>query len=444
MQNKGVIKFFAIAFALVCAFQLSFTFVTRKVERDAKEYARNAQAQQLATELSAGNEVMFHVAMDSLTRVRERYYLDSIGSQPVYNILVREYTYQECKERELNLGLDLKGGMNVTLSVSVVDIVRALSGYSQDPTFNQAINLALEKQRTSNRNFVALFAESFAEIDPDAKLAAIFTTIELKDRVNPKSTNEEVIEVIRQETDDAFDRTLNILRTRIDRFGVAQPNIQPLEQSGRILVELPGIKEPERVRKLLQGTANLEFWETYDFGEIQNYFTDANTKLVGLLKRGALDADTLNRVDSLGMTADSVLAETTPVTPAASDSAAADTGLLSKLSDTAAAAGQDQQSREEWTRENPLFAVLTPAYYQNEQGQYFAGQGPIVGFSAIKDTSTVNHYVKLARNFFPRDLKLSWTVKPAKDQPDVLQLIALRVTSRDGQPPLDGAAIVDA
>lgn len=440
MQSKGVIKFFAIAFALVCVFQLSFTFVTRKVERDARDYARNPQAVQLATEQAAGDQVRYHSVLDSLAKFRERYYLDSIGNQPVFNILVREYTYQECKERELNLGLDLKGGMNVTLSVSVVDIVRALSGYSTDPTFNRAIDMALEKQRTSNRNFVTLFAESFTEIDPQARLAAIFTTIELKDRVTPKSTNEEVLEVIRQETDDAFDRTLNILRTRIDRFGVAQPNIQPLEQSGRILVELPGIKEPERVRKLLQGTANLEFWETYDFGEIQTYFTDANSKLVSILRREVIVEDTTQAQDSLLPVEDGSLVaeEAAPV----ADTAAADTSLLGQLSDTAAAA--TDQTREEWTKENPLFAVLTPAYYQNEQGQYFAGQGPIVGFAAIKDTGTVNHYLELARTMLPRDLKLAWTVKPSKDQPDVLQLIALRVTSRDGQPPLDGNAIIDA
>ncbi|MBE0642076.1 MAG: protein translocase subunit SecD, partial [Bacteroidales bacterium] len=338
-------------------------------------------------------------------------------------------------------GLDLKGGMNVTLSVSVVDIVRALSGYSTDPTFNKAIDMALEKQRTSNRNFVTLFAESFSEIDPQARLAAIFTTIELKDRVTPKSTNEEVLEVIRQETDDAFDRTLNILRTRIDRFGVAQPNIQPLEQSGRILVELPGIKEPERVRKLLQGTANLEFWETYDFGEIQSYFSDANEKLVSLVRRQSEVQDTALVQDSVPFNAEEpLLTDEAELNP---DTLAADTGLLGKLSDTSAAGAADQ-TREEWSKENPLFSVLTPAYYQNEQGQYFAGQGPIVGFAAIKDTGTVNHYIKLARTIFPRDLKLAWIVKPAKDQPDVLQLIALKVTSRDGQPPLDGNAIVDA
>lgn len=446
MQSKGVIKFFAIAFALVCLFQLSFTFVTRSIEKDAREYASNAQAERLAGEVAGGDEVRYHFVMDSLTKVRERYYLDSVSSEEVFNILVRRYTYQECKERELNLGLDLKGGMNVTLSVSVVDIVRSLSGYSDNPTFNQAIEMALEKQKSSNRNFVTLFAESFTEIDPEAKLAAIFTTIELKDRVTPRSTNEEVIAVLREETDEAFGRTLNILRTRIDRFGVAQPNIQALEQSGRILVELPGIKEPERVRKLLQGSANLEFWETYEFGEIQSYFSDANTRLKSLLDRNKLmETEDLPSTDTLAVE-EEIVSEVTETEEVTDTLMAEDTGssLLEQLSDTTGTGVDQELSQAEWREENPLFAVLNPAYFQDENGQFFAGQGPVVGYALIRDTGTVNHYLSMVKTVFPRDLKLAWTVKPNREQPDVLQLVALKVTSRDGTPPLDGDAIVDA
>lgn len=446
MQSKGVIKFFAIAFALVCIFQLSFTFVTRSIEKDAREYASNAQAERLASEVAGGNEVRYHFVMDSLTKVRERYYLDSVSSEEVFNILVRRYTYQECKERELNLGLDLKGGMNVTLSVSVVDIVRSLSGYSDNPTFNQAIEMALEKQKSSNRNFVTLFAESFTEIDPEAKLAAIFTTIELKDRVTPRSTNEEVIAVLREETDEAFGRTLNILRTRIDRFGVAQPNIQALEQSGRILVELPGIKEPERVRKLLQGSANLEFWETYEFGEIQSYFSDANTRLKSLLDRNKLmESEEAPATDTMAVE-EEIASEVIETEDAIDTLMAEDTGssLLDQLSDTTGPGADQELSQAEWREENPLFAVLNPAYFQDENGQFFAGQGPVVGYALIRDTGTVNHYLSMVKTVFPRDLKLAWTVKPNREQPDVLQLVALKVTSRDGTPPLDGDAIVDA
>jgi SecD/SecF fusion protein len=228
MQNKGAIKFFAIALAIVCLFQLSFTFFTKRVEKKASEFSMNEEARNQAKQLAKGNATLELTLLDSIGKARERYYLDSMSNQPVYNILVRKYTYQECKERELNLGLDLKGGMNVTLEVSVVDVVRALSGYSTNPAFTRAIDMAVQKQRNSQSDFVTLFGESFAEVDPNARLAAIFNTVELKDRVTFNSTNEEVLAVIRQETKGAIDRTFNILRTRIDRFGVAQPNIQQL------------------------------------------------------------------------------------------------------------------------------------------------------------------------------------------------------------------------
>ncbi|HPJ61743.1 MAG TPA: hypothetical protein PLA29_04050, partial [Lentimicrobium sp.] len=203
MQNKGAIKFFAIALAIVCLFQLSFTFFTKRVEKKAREYSRNEAAISQAKELAGGNTVLEQKLMDSISKSRERYYLDSMSGQPVFNILVRKYTYQECKERELNLGLDLKGGMNVTLEVSVVDIVRALSGYSTNPVFTQAVDMALQKQKNSQSDFVTLFGESFQEIDPNASLAAIFNTVELKDRISYNSTNSEVLDVIRQETKGA-------------------------------------------------------------------------------------------------------------------------------------------------------------------------------------------------------------------------------------------------
>ena len=261
MQNKGAIRILAIALAIVCVYQLSFTVVTKKVERDAEQYA--------------GDDNEAYQA-----------YLDSISSEVVYNILVRKYTYKECQEREINLGLDLKGGMNVTLEVSMVEMIRSLANYNTDTTFNQAIALAREYQKESQEDFVTLFGRAFGEIDPNARLAAIFATRELRGRVDFNSTNEEVLRVIRSETEGAMDNAFNVLRNRIDRFGVVQPNIQRLETQGRILVELPGVKEPERVRKLLQGTASLEFWETYDNSEIFPYLQDANTRL-----REVMDAE---------------------------------------------------------------------------------------------------------------------------------------------------------
>lgn len=441
MQNKGAIKFFAIALAIVCLFQLSFTFFSKRVESKARNYARNEVAARQAKELARGNADLEVIMLDSIAKARESYYLDSMANQPVYNILVRKYTYQEVKERELNLGLDLKGGMNVTLEVSVVDIVKALADNSDNPVFTQAIQKAVEKQRNSQEDFVTLFGESFKEVDPNAQLAAIFNTVDLKDRVTFNSTNEEVLKVIREETNGAIDRTFNILRTRIDRFGVAQPNIQKLQTAGRILVELPGIKEPERVRKLLQGTAQLEFWETYQFADVIQYFEDANKRLAST-GEVVTDSTNLEAVDSPTANAEISPADTTSAADTsalATDSAS----LLEQIGDTSATAKQ-KESFEKYAKENPLYAYLRPAIFQNEQGQYFPGQGATVGYAAIKDTARVNKALARVANIFPRDLKLAWTVKPEKDRPDVLELIALKVTNRDGKAPLGGDAVVDA
>lgn len=441
MQNKGAIKFFAIALAIVCLFQLSFTFFSKRVEKKAVEYSMNDAAKSQAKELAKGNAVLEPLLLDSISKARERYYLDSMSGEVVYNILVRKYTYQEVKERELNLGLDLKGGMNVTLEVSVVDIVRALSGNSTNPVFTQAIDLARERQKTSQTDFVTLFGEAFAEVDPNAQMAAIFNTVDLKDRISFNSTNKEVLEVIRQETKGAIDRTFNILRTRIDRFGVAQPNIQQLQTAGRILVELPGIKEPERVRKLLQGTAQLEFWETYQFAELVPYFEEANKRLAAsnIAETTTSSNDTVSAAEP-GDSASSTSVDADTSALASKDTASND--LLDKISDTTAA--KDNTNFEKYAKENPLFAYLNPAIFPNAQGQYFPGQGATVGFATIKDTARVNRMLKQTRGSFPRDLKLAWTVKPEKDRQDVLELIALKVNSRDGQAPLGGDAVIDA
>ena len=239
MQNKGLVITLAACLALVSAFYLSFSFVTSSYDKKAAAYAQGDAA-------------------------KEYQYLDSIAGEKVWF----GYTLKECREKELNLGLDLKGGMNVTMEVSVPDIIRALSGHNTTEIFNQAIAKANEKQKSSGADYLTLFFESFYELDANAQLASVFSTFELKDKVSLTSTNAEVEKVVREEVEGAINNSFNVLRTRIDRFGVVQPNIQKLSQTGRILIELPGIKEPERVRKLLQGSANLEFWETYDLSEI--------------------------------------------------------------------------------------------------------------------------------------------------------------------------------
>jgi SecD/SecF fusion protein len=415
MQSKAAIRFFAIVFALVCLYQLSFTWITARIEKQAKEYAN-------------GDEEL------------EKRFLDSISSEGVYNILIKNYTYRECKEREINLGLDLQGGMNVTLEVSVVDLIRAMANNSTDSTFNAAIEKALEMQKNSQEDFVTLFGKAFESIDPNAKLAspAIFGTRELSNKINAfESTNEEVLKVIREEAENAIERSFNILRTRIDKFGVSQPNIQRLGNSGRIIVELPGVKDKERVRKLLQGTAKLEFWETYENTEIYPMLEKANQ----LLKE-------IERGETLENSTDTTAVATTETTSTETDTTKEKSltelliGADSTKSDSTTLINQDF---EKFAKENPLFAVMRPSIYQ-EGGNYYPGRGPVVGYVAIKDTAKVNKYLsdKRVKALFPPRIKFLWTVKPYDKEGKFLQLIAIKVTNRDGSAPLEGDVIVDA
>ena len=448
MQSKGAIKFFAIAFALVCLFQLSFTFLTTKVERDARNYATSEKAQEIARKLAKGNELMESFLLDSIHKARKNYYLDSISSEIIYNVLIRKYTYKEAKEREINLGLDLKGGMNVTLEIKIGDIVNALSGFSQDSTFREVMRGTYKKQRQSSRDFVTLFGETWEEVAPNENLAAVFNTVELKDKISYNSSNEDVLNVIREETEGAFDRSYNILRTRIDRFGVTQPNIQKLSGTGRILVELPGIKDPARVRKLLQGTAQLEFWETYNLPEIISYFVEANKKLRTIVGTEAIDkvempdalvSETDQEILTSGDTTvevdESILVE--EIEP---DTAEEEPSLLDQLeSDTSAIPSVDR-SFEDYSRENPLFAYLIINVNRDNVPQ----DNATIGFAAIKDTSRINKMLKQVRTTFPRNIKLIWTNKPRQEGSEILELVAIKVTSRDGTAALGGDVIVDA
>jgi SecD/SecF fusion protein len=416
MQSKGAIKFFAIVLTIVCIYQLSFTLVTRNVEKKARE-------------ATAGNPAAYQAWMDSIATV------------PVYNLLVENYTYRECKERELNLGLDLKGGMNVTLEVSVVDLIRSMANNSTDPTFNKALEEAQKLQVNSQKDFVTLFGESFTRQDPNAKLAAIFNTVDLQDRVTFNSTNEEVLRVINEEATAAINRSFNILRTRIDKFGVTQPNIQQLG-SGRILIELPGVKEPERVRKLLQGTAKLEFWETWENKDVFNYLNSINDALKNAGKR-----DSILAVADSTVAPDSVMTETKDSTLIA-EKDTSKPALLDQIKGDSATAASDSasQSFEQFAKENPLFAVLSPAIFQNEQGQSEYRKGPVVGYALIKDTSKVNAYLMRPeiKALLPKDLKFLWGVKPPTPESKALELLAIKTNGRDNNPPLDGGAIADA
>ena len=397
MQNKGAISFLAIALALVCVYQFSFTVASFKVKKEARVYA----AGDLNKELN---------------------YLDSIASLPKDQWGFLGNTFKEVQTKELNLGLDLKGGMNVVLEISVEDIVRALSNYSTDKTFNDAIALAKQKQLAGGKeDFITLFVRSFQEIDPNARLAAVFGTVELKDRINFNSTNEDVQKVLETEANSAIDNAFNILRNRIDRFGVVQPNISHLQPRGRILVELPGVKDPQRVRDLLQGTANLEFWETYENPEIIGYMVQANDYLKSI------------QPSAEAATTDTLTAEAGTEEKSLLDMVSSDTAAVTEASNL-----------EEFTRLNPLFGLLRPNVTQDGQPV----PGSLIGFAASKDTANVNAYLKMnqVRALFPRELKFYWSQNPYKydDTKTLFELHAIKVTTRDGRAPLTGDVVTGA
>jgi len=402
MRNKGAIKLVAILLALVCVYQLSFTFVTARIEKKAATYAKGDPAKKL-------------------------FYKDSLAGEPVYNFLwLKKYTYRQCQEREFNLGLDLKGGMNVMLEVSVVDLVRSLSNNSTDSTFTKALAIANQRLTKSQEDFVTLFGKAFEEIDPNAKLAAVFNTIQLRDRIKYNSTNAEVLDVLHAETKIAIDNSVKILRARIDQFGVAQPNFQEMGTAGRVMIELPGIKDHERVRKLLQVSAKLEFWETYENGEVYPFLQDANNKLRDLEAAEALPADTT--------------AAAADQTAAAADTTKANS-LLDKLEkDTTKAA--DAQNMETFRKQNPLFFLLRPNADNNGQLQ----GGPVVGYAHFRDTAKVNRALELPqiKNIFPSTMRLYWSAKAIDGNPEMFSLVAIKVSNREGKPALDGAMVVNA
>ena len=435
MQNKGAIRTIAIIFALIFIYQLSFTLVTRRVEKKAGQYAEAE-----ATKLANGDESQFNLLKDE----KETYYLDSMSNVNVYNLGFKKYTYRDAKEREINLGLDLKGGMNVTLEVSVKDIVKALSGNSQDPIFLEAMDLATQRQEKSEGDFVTLFGQAFEEAaqkanNPDARLASIFL-YEFKDKgITVNSSNSDVLKVLKSECDGAVDRSYQILGTRIDRFGVAQPNIQKMENSGRILVELPGIKDPKRVRKLLQGTAQLEFWETYNFSEIQQYLMDANAKLAETRKAKSALEETETEPAAEIVEADStIVAEADSSAMAAADSTANE-DLLGQLNENSEEEVTEEENPDQFAENNPLFSKLMVMNSNTAR----------VGMAQVKDTAAINQMLAETRSLFPRNLKLAWTVKPEVltgndgESVEVLDLVALKM-SRDNTCALGGEVITDA
>ena len=402
MQNKGFVKVFAVLLTLVCMFYLSFSFVTRHYNNKAVEYAAGDPAKESA-------------------------YLDSLSTQKVW----LGYTLKECREMEITLGLDLKGGMNVVLELNVADVIRSLSNNNQDENFNKALDLAYAHQAGSNKNFIDLFAEEYKALDSNARLSAIFSTFELKDKITPQSTDAQVVAVLKEELQSAIDNSFNVLRTRIDRFGVVSPNIQRLETAGRILVELPGVKEPERVRKLLQGSANLEFWETYKLPEIYQQLVAADNALATLLNKDAQTEET-------AATEEAPAAE---AQPAATDSTSNTDSLLAELNQESQENAAATQSMEEFAKQHPLFALLQISQYNGQ-----LAPGATVGVAMAKDMDKISEYLnmKQVKELLPRNLSLKWSVKAIDEKEQYFELYALKTSNRDGSPALGGDVVTDA
>lgn len=426
MQNKGLIRFLAWAFALVCLFQLSFTVVTSSVESKAKKtaenYIKSEQAQNYIASLT-NNEVEAQMKADELRISRETRYLDSIAFEKVY----LGFTYRQCQAREINLGLDLKGGMNVMLEVSIVDVVRALANHTEDSTFNRAIDMALERQKHStNRDFVSLFYEAIREIDPQVSLASYFGD-QLREKIKLSDNNDAVIKVVRAEASDSYERTYQVLSQRIDKFGVAQPTIQKLAASERILVELPGVKDPERVRKLLQGTAKLEFWRTYDNPEGVQILMEINNYLASINSGVSEETSETEKAE------EAIAAETKDSTDA----------MLEQLTAGTAEVSENSADYETFAKNNPLISKLQ--LYVNQNGQSIQGT-PIVALANGKDRADIDAMIKSAEKIYKaHNVKFLWSAKADEHfGKDVYVLYAIRIDSRDGSALLEGDCIADA
>lgn len=408
MQSKGAIRFVAICLILACLWQLSFTLVTSICTKKANAAADKAVAEmQKSAAFAEIPDVDKAYYLDSIRKIEARRYTDSISTEKIYF----GYTFKSVQNQEINLGLDLKGGMNVMLQVQLEDLVKALAGNNSSPEFQKAVALAKERSVNSKLDFISLFAEAWKEVGGGQRLAQIFGTYEMRDRIKPESTDEQVISVIRTESESAVANSFNVLRNRIDRFGVTQPSIQKLGNTGRILVELPGVKEPERVRKLLQGTASLEFWTTFASQEIAPYLEEANAML----------AQTLDTEE-----------EAAPVESTESDDLVAQ--------EIKAQGGEaDNADTEAYKKANPLFAVLSPSQFRDNA---------CIGLAAAADTALINQYLRMPEvaALFPAEFRPMWSVKPTSyiKNSNIYELVAIKASSRDGKAPLDGGVVTNA
>ena len=406
MQNKGFIRVVAICFIIACLWQLSFSLVSSiysgKANKAAESVVESVKGSAAFANIPESDQAFY---LDSIRKIEARRYTDSISSKKIYF----GNTYKQVQNKEINLGLDLKGGMNVMLQVQLEDLVKALAGDNASPEFQKAVALAKERSVTNKADFITLFADAWKEVGGGQRLSTIFGTMDMQGRIDPETTDEQVITVLREEAESAVSNSFNVLRNRIDRFGVTQPSIQKIGNTGRILVELPGVKEPERVRKLLQGTASLEFWTTYTESEIAPYLREANALLA------QLEAVDEPAAESEQSTEGDIVAEELK----AQDSEDADL--------------------EAYRKANPLFAVLSPSGFRDNA---------CIGFAAAADTALINKYLSRPEvaAVFPAEFRPMWGVKPSEyvAGDNVYELVAIKASSRDGKAPLDGGSVTDA
>ena len=392
MQNKGIVICVAVLLTLASIFYLSFSFATRYYDSKAAELK---------------------------DPIAQQNYKDSVKYLGVYS-------YQNCLETQIGLGLDLKGGMNVILEISVPDVIENLADHKTDAGFTNAMKEARAQEEANGGDFVSLFINAYHKSAPGHKLAEVFATQQLQGKVSPQSSDAEVEKAIRASVQDAIDNSFNVVRTRIDKFGVVQPNIQKLEgQQGRIMVEMPGISQPERMRKMLQGSANLEFWETYNSEEIAPYLQQLDTRL----------ANGDHEVEAK----DSVAADSAKNEVAKAEPAKAAPKLNLKKGDEAKSKINAEKQSAAAIKAHPLLARL----------QLVPGQGlSTVGYASVRDTAAINKLIHsaLAKQVLPSDLKLLWSAKPADhlNVKNIYELHALKVTTSTGRAPLEGDVITDA
>ncbi len=398
MQNKGFIRVFAILLTLICLFYLSFTLVSRHYDKKANEYAKG--------NLELKNQ-----------------YLDSLSTEKVY---LNAYTLKQVREREIGLGLDLKGGMNVIVEMDVAQVLKALAN-TDDPQFNNALQeTVLQNKKGSSSDFITLFKQNYEKINPTGKLANIFS-ITMSDRVNPNATNDEVISVLRKEVAATADNSFNVLRTRIDRFGVVAPNIQRLDQAERILIEMPGITEPERVRNLLQGSANLEFWKTYNVNELGTYFNEINIRSAEYARAKQTKSPTETATEEVA----------TDETTVPTDSTVVSDSLL---------AAAPQPATTPVVEDEPTVEI-TKSFVEYFEQPYFAmtgASGPIVGTVSKLDTAAVNFLIQKYKDVIPADVRFKWGFKAIDQRETYFELFALKGDGTKRGPALDGDVVVNA